>query len=68
MKWKKSSESFSLLKFFCDWQKVSRSSKTDLSGSVIVLFDKLRMREFNLGSLSLLDLFLILLLELLSVW
>ena len=39
MKWKKSSESFSLLKFFCDGQKVSRSSKTDLSVSVIVLLD-----------------------------
>ena len=32
MKWKKSSESFSLLKFFCDGQKVSPSSKTEIDG------------------------------------
>ena len=68
MKWKKSSESFSLLKFFCDGQKVSPSSKTDLSVSVIVLLDRLTTRKFNLGFLTLLDLFLILLPELFSVW
>ena len=54
MKWKKSSESLiSLLKFFCDGQKVSPSSKTDLSVSVVVLLDRLTTREFNLGFLSL---------------
>ena len=68
MKWKKLGESFSLLTFFCDGQKVSPSSKTDLSVSVIVLLDKLTTREFNLGFLTLLDLFLILPLELFSVW
>ena len=60
MKWKKSSESFSLLRFFCDGQKVSQSSKTDLSVSVIVLLDRLTTSEFNLGFLTLYTIYILL--------
>ena len=53
MNLKKSSDKFSLLKFFCDGQKVSPSSKSVFSVSVIVLLERLMTNELNLKWLAL---------------